>query len=125
MFEWFGDDSRGWNLRALEEAWYRGLAAMARGGARLILDEVFLAGAAGQRRLGDALDGLSVLWVGVRCDPRVAAGREEGRPDRVTGMAAAQAAKVHAGVSYDVEVDTTRRSAVACAGQIAELAAGY
>jgi chloramphenicol 3-O phosphotransferase len=112
-------------FRALEDAWYRGLAAMSRGGARLILDEVLLAGAAGQRRLRDALDGLSVLWVGVRCDPLVAAVREEGRPDRITGMAAAQATKVHAGVSYDIEVDTTTRSAAACAGQIAEFAAGH
>jgi len=49
----------------------------------------------------------------------VAAAREAARPDRIPGMAVKQAAAVHAGVAYDVEVDTTERSAVACARQIA------
>jgi chloramphenicol 3-O phosphotransferase len=34
-------------------------------------------------------------------------------------MAVKQAAAVHAGVAYDVEVDTTERSAAACARVIA------
>lgn len=34
----------------------------------MILDEVLLDGALGQRRVADALKALSVLWVGVRCD---------------------------------------------------------
>ena len=34
-------------------------------------------------------------------------------------MAVKQAAAVHAGVAYDVEVDTTECSAAACARQIA------
>jgi chloramphenicol 3-O phosphotransferase len=110
-------------FRALQDTWYQGLAWMARHGARLILDEVLLTGGAGQRRLQAALDGLNVLWAGVRCDPLVAAGREAGRGDRIPGMAASQAAAVHAGVVYDVEVDTTGRSAVACARQVAASAA--
>jgi chloramphenicol 3-O phosphotransferase len=93
---------------------------MAREGAALILDEVLLSGAGGQQRLATALDGLDVLWVGVHCDPTVAAAREAPRPDRVQGMAVAQAAAVHAGVAYDVEIDTTHRSASACARSIAE-----
>lgn len=111
-------------FRAVQDTWYRGLAFMAGRGVRLILDEVFLSGGAGQRRLRSALDGLDVLWAGVRCDPRVAAGREASRPDRVRGMAASQATAVHAGVGYDVEVDTAGRSALACARQIAGAVAG-
>jgi chloramphenicol 3-O phosphotransferase len=107
-------------FRALGDVWYRGLAVMAREGAALILDEVLLSGAVGQRRLAAALDGLEVLWVGVHCDPTVAATREASRPDRVPGMAMAQADAVHAGVAYDVEVDTTHHSASACARSIAE-----
>jgi len=106
--------------RAVEEAWYRGLAVMAGRGALLILDEVFLLGGAGQRRLRGLLSDLDVLWAGVHCDPLVAAGREAGRPDRVPGMAVNQAVAVHAGVVYDVEVDTTGSSAVACARRIAD-----
>jgi chloramphenicol 3-O phosphotransferase len=109
-------------FRAIEEIWYQGLAVMASRGARLILDEVFLAGGAGQQRLRALLGGLDVLWAGVHCDPLVAANREAARPDRIPGMAVAQAIAVHAGVVYDVGVDTTDCSAIACAHRIAEVA---
>jgi chloramphenicol 3-O phosphotransferase len=106
-------------FRALEAAWIAGVAAMARAGARVIVDEVFLGGAASQRRWLEAIDGLAVLWVGVRCDAAVAAGRETARGDRIAGMAAAQAELVHRGVAYDLEVDTTGRDALECARVIA------
>ena len=48
--------------------------------------------------------GLSVLWVGVKCDRDVARAREALRPDRVAGMAESQAALVHEGVVYDLVV---------------------
>jgi chloramphenicol 3-O phosphotransferase len=63
-------------FRRLEHSWYEGLAAMARDGAGLIIDEVFL------------------------------------------GVAAAQADVVHAGVQYDLEVDTSDRTASECAAAI-------
>jgi chloramphenicol 3-O phosphotransferase len=110
-------------FRAVEENWYQGLAVMASRGARLILDEVFLAGGAGQQRLRALLGDLDVLWVGVHCDPLVAASREAARPDRIPGMAMYQAVAVHAGVDYDVAVDTTDCSAIACARRIAEAVA--
>jgi chloramphenicol 3-O phosphotransferase len=106
-------------FRRLEAAWITGLAAMARAGARLILDEVFLGGAASQQRWRPALDGLRVLWVGVRCDGAVAAGREVARGDRITGMARSQAEVVHRGMVYDLEVDTTRAESLECARTIA------
>ena len=56
-----------------------------------------------------------MAWVGVRCDPDVAARREAQRPDRDTGMAAQQAHQVHEGVHYDVQVDTSRTSPGECA----------
>ncbi len=105
-------------FRRLESAWYNGMAAMARAGAGVIVDEVFLEGAASQARLGQALMGLDVLWVGVRCDPAVAAAREAARPDRVPGMAIAQAEIVHRGVNYDIEVDTTSTPARECAERV-------
>jgi chloramphenicol 3-O phosphotransferase len=106
-------------FRALEAAWIEGIAAMARAGARIIVDEVFLGGAASQQRWKKALDGLQVLWVGVRCDSAVAAGREIARGDRVAGMAAYQAEVVHDGVAYDLQVDTAHTEAVDCARAIA------
>ena len=107
-------------FRATEDIWYQSLAAMAHLGAFLILDEVLLTGGAGQQRLRAILGGLDVLWAGVHCDPLVASQREATRPDRVLGMAMKQAAAVHVGVVYDVEVDTTECSAAACASRIAE-----
>lgn len=81
--------------------------------------DVFLGGAASQERLRSHLDGLDVLWVGVRCDPAIAAAREIARGDRVGGMAASQATAVHEGVAYDLEVDTSHTEALACARAIA------
>ncbi|HLI00632.1 MAG TPA: AAA family ATPase [Acidimicrobiales bacterium] len=102
----------------VEAAWYVGVAGMARAGLGVIVDEVLLSGGEGQRRLAAAFEGLEVLWVGVRCDPAVAAAREAARVDRVAGMAADQAERVHAGADYNVVVDTTSASAEDCARAI-------
>ena len=106
-------------FRALEAAWIEGVAAMARAGARVIVDEAFLGGAASQQRWLTALGALQVLWVGVRCDGTVAAAREIARGDRIAGMAASQAELVHQGVRYDLQVDTTHTEALDCARAIA------
>ncbi|MDM7830866.1 chloramphenicol phosphotransferase CPT [Cellulomonas edaphi] len=109
----------GSGFRELEAAWMRGVAAMAAAGAHVVVDDVFLGGSQSQGRWAEALQGLDVLWVGVRCDATVAAARELARGDRAVGMAAAQADAVHRGVRYDVEVDTTHEEALACARAIA------
>ncbi len=114
-----GKVSVGADFHALEAAWREGVAAMARAGARIIIDDVFLGGAASQQRWLKALGRLAVLWVGVRCDSAVAAGREVARGDRAQGMAASQAEVVHQGVFYDLEVDTTHAEVLVCAQTIA------
>jgi chloramphenicol 3-O phosphotransferase len=114
-----GEVTVGPEFQAAETAWMAGLAAMARAGARIIWDDVFLGGAAAQRRTRDQLADLDVLWAGVRCDPQTAAAREIARGDRVPGMAAAQGTLVHEGVTYDVEVDTGRAESLDCARVIA------
>lgn len=106
-------------FRRLEAAWMRGVAAMVHAGAHVIIDEVFLSGVEGCNRWQAALAGLEVLWIGVHCDPTVAAERERARSDRVTGMAETQAQMVHVGVIYDLEVDTSVDSPLACAQRIA------
>ena len=60
-----------------------------------------------------------MLWVGVRCDPKISVGREIARGDRVSGMAALQAEVVHTGVVYDIEVDTSHTESLDCARAIA------
>ncbi|GGR88711.1 hypothetical protein GCM10010252_29450 [Streptomyces aureoverticillatus] len=118
-FEADGGVSVGADFRELETAWTEGIVAMARAGARIIIDDVFLGGATSQQRWQKALGELPVLWVGVRCEGAVAAGREVARGDRVQGMATAQAQAVHEGVVYDLEVDTTHTESLACARTIA------
>jgi chloramphenicol 3-O phosphotransferase len=108
--------------RALEGAWRRGVGALARTGLKLVLDEVIFDGAEGQRGWNEALAGLQVLWVAVRCDPQVLAARESARGDRVVGMAVKQAAFVHTGIVYDLEVDTGRLSPEQAARLIVERA---
>jgi chloramphenicol 3-O phosphotransferase len=114
-----GGVSAGPEFRGLEDAWMEGVAAMARAGARVIVDDAFLGGAVSQQRWHQALAGLAVLWIAVRCDSAVAAGRELARADRIRGMAVSQAEMVHQGVVYDLEVDTTHTEALACARTIA------
>jgi chloramphenicol 3-O phosphotransferase len=92
---------------------------MARAGARVIIDDVFLSGRTSQDRLRGHLDALNVLWVGVRCTAQAATAREFARGDRAPGMAALQAEVVHEGVTYDVEVDTTHAESLDCAHVIA------
>jgi chloramphenicol 3-O phosphotransferase len=114
-----GEVEVGADFREIEAAWTAGIAAMARAGAHVIIDDVFLGGSASQERTREHLDGLEVVWVGVRCDARTAAGRELARGDRAVGMAASQAEIVHKGVVYDVEVDTTKTESLDCARAIA------
>ncbi|MDG9716051.1 chloramphenicol phosphotransferase CPT [Streptomyces sp. DH24] len=119
-----GEVEVGAGFREIEAAWTAGIAAMARAGARVIIDDVFLGGAASQQRTRERLAGLDVLWVGVRCDAETAAGRELARGDRTVGMAASQAEIVHEGVVYDVEVDTSKTEALECARTIAAAVTG-
>jgi len=114
-----GEITLGDGFREVESAWMAGVAAMARAGARIIVDDVFLGGSASQERVRAHLRGLEVLWVGVRCDPEIAVGREIARGDRIVGMAASQAELVHRGVVYDVEVDTGHAESLNCARAIA------
>lgn len=107
-------------FRALDVAWSRGVGEMARQGARVIIDDVFLGRADSQQRWREALTGVEVSWVGVRCDPAVAAAREASRGDRAAGMAATQAETVHDGVEYDLVVDTTTATAAQVADTIAD-----
>ncbi len=106
--------------RMLETAWAAGVAAIARAGTGVIVDEVLVDSADGQRRWQAALGELAVLWVAVRCEAVEAARRERARGDRTVGMAVLQADSVHEGVRYDLEVDTTTSTAAECALRIRE-----
>jgi chloramphenicol 3-O phosphotransferase len=97
---------RGELFMSLYAGFRTAVASLARSGVNVLLDDLTLDGVADQHRWNDALRGLGVLWVGVRCAPTIAAEREARRQSRLPGIARHQAAAVHVDVRYDVEVDT-------------------
>ncbi|WP_226673346.1 chloramphenicol phosphotransferase CPT family protein [Rossellomorea aquimaris] len=123
-----GDDgsvSPGIEFQKLESAWMYGIGEMARRGARIIIDDVFLSGVKGREKWEAALEGIEVVWVGVFCDPVVAAEREKERGDRIEGMAESQAITVHKGMNYDVKLDTSSSSVDECIRLIKEKMEAY
>jgi chloramphenicol 3-O phosphotransferase len=87
-------------------AGYRGaVAAVARAGINVIVDEVLLS-EDDWKAWQDQLDGLEVLWVAVIPDLDVVEQRERDRSDRLIGLARSQHRVVHRHAVYDVRVDT-------------------
>ena len=91
---------------SLYSGYQMAVAALALSGVNVLLDDLTLDGGNDQRTWNDALHGLNVIWVAVRCAPEIAAEREARRGSRLPGTARHQAESVHEGVHYDFEVDT-------------------
>lgn len=98
--------TRGKLFTQLYAGFQHAVAALARSGVDVLVDDLTLDGLIDQQRWNNAFQGLDVCWVGVRCAPQIAAERESRRGTRLPGIARHQAQVVHAGVHYDVEVDT-------------------
>jgi chloramphenicol 3-O phosphotransferase len=92
--------------RQILRAYQAGVAAAAHIGLNVIVDEVVI-----DRMSWDdwtaALNGVDVVWVGVRCSPEVAEERNRARGHRFAGLARAQSTTVHREASYAFELDTT------------------
>jgi chloramphenicol 3-O phosphotransferase len=95
--------------RRLIRAYQLGVAAAARAGLNVIVDEVVIDETSWEDWT-TSLMGLHVVWVGVRCSLDVAERREQSRPERFKGLTRGQAATVHQYPQYDFEIDTTTRS---------------
>lgn len=107
------------DAEALMAGWRRMLRTGVDAGLRLILDEVILS----QAILGDWLHvfaGVDVFFVGVRCDLAELQRRERERGDRMVGQALWMHELVHAHGLYDLEVDSTTRSAHGLAEDVVE-----
>lgn len=85
---------------------HRAVAALARAGNDVIFETVLLEPGWGAD-LREALAGLDVTWVGVRCPLEVIEQRERERGNRVVGQARGHYDVVHHGMTYDIEVDTS------------------
>jgi chloramphenicol 3-O phosphotransferase len=96
-------------LRGMRQA----VAAMARQGNNLIVDDVLLDGDNADYEA--ALAGLDVVRVGVFAPLEILEAREAGRDDRMIGLARWQFDRVHKDMTYDLEVDTSHATAKQCA----------
>lgn len=92
------------------------IAAMARQGNNLIVDDVLLDD--DKSGHASALAGLDVVRVGVFAPLEVLEAREAGRGDRLAGLARWQYDRVHSGMTYDLEVDSHRATPMECAQTI-------
>jgi chloramphenicol 3-O phosphotransferase len=85
---------------------YRGwVAAVARSGINVLVDEVLLSEHDCNGWQAD-LAGLDVLWVGVQLDQATTEERERARGDRMLGLARSQFDIIHRYADYDFTVDT-------------------
>ena len=94
-----------------------GLAAFARAGNDVLVDDVFI----DPRWLDEwrsELADLELLLVGLLAPRHVLEERERARGNRVIGEAAAQIDVIHRGIDYDLTVDTSRQSPDECARTI-------
>ncbi len=98
----------------------RAVAAYAREGGNVIVDDLLFEKAFLLDYL-EALRGLEVTFVGVRCPLEVVNAREASRPGRFPGTATAHFEQVHAHCLYDVEVDTGSTTPRACAMRVIEV----
>lgn len=95
--------------RALLGAYQGAVAAAAHAGIQVVVDELIFDRPQWEG-WGAALQGLDVVWVGVRCDPEVAEARESARGDRTPGKARGSASLAHKHARYDFTIDTSDRT---------------
>jgi chloramphenicol 3-O phosphotransferase len=93
------------------------VAAIAHSGLDLIIDDIAF-GADQVAPWREALRDCQILWVGVTATVEELERRERERGDRLVGSARDQLARTHAGVEYDLLIDTTALPLAAAVEQI-------
>lgn len=94
------------------------IAALAAQGNNLIVDDVLVGPE--KAEYDDLLRPFHVHRIGVFCPLDVLEARERQRGDRLIGLARWQFDRVHDGMTYDLEVDTSTATPMACAETIKE-----
>jgi chloramphenicol 3-O phosphotransferase len=97
----------------------RAMAAMARSGNNIIIDDILFEPDFLQDYM-EAFEGLDVTFVGVRCPLNVINAREKSRPGRFPGTAYGHFHSCHAHGQYDIEVDSSEGTPLQCAAQVVE-----
>jgi chloramphenicol 3-O phosphotransferase len=105
-------------MRRLMDGMRHAISALAASGNDLIVDDVMLGDEPDE--YGRLLMPYRVHWVGVKASLDVLEAREKSRGDRLIGLARWQFDRVHAGRTYDLEIDTGKITAAAAAELIKE-----
>ena len=92
------------------------VAAMASQGNNLIVDEVLLGGEFAE--YAALLAAFELFTVGVFAPLDVLEARERLRSDRLIGLSRGQYGRVHLGMAYDLEIDTSTATPLECAERI-------
>ena len=103
----------------VNEAYRETVKVIAQRGIGVIVDDV-IDGISEWKKWQPYLDGLTLIKIAVSCDEEVLAHRERERGDRRIGSAIEQSRRVHQGMDYDLQVDTSFKSAEQCARYIAK-----
>jgi chloramphenicol 3-O phosphotransferase len=91
---------------------------MASQGNNLIVDDVIMGSA--KQEYAELLAAFEVFLVGVFAPLDVLEARERERGDRLIGLARWQYDRVHRDITYDLEIDTSAATPLACAHRIRE-----
>lgn len=94
------------------------IAALADSGNDLIVDDVLVGGVQELADYRQRLATHALITVGVHAALVVIEAREKARGDRLIGLARWQFPRVHAGMTYDIEIDSSLASPEACAQAI-------
>jgi chloramphenicol 3-O phosphotransferase len=85
-------------------------AALAEFGNNLVIDEVLMGADETSADYQRLLAPYRLYWVGVMAPLEILEAREHARADRMVGLARWQFSRVHAGLTYDLEIDTSQVS---------------
>ena len=105
-------------LDRLMKGMRQSVGALAKAGNNCIVDDVMLA-PSDQRNYRDACADLQLQFVALHAPLAVLEQRERDRGDRMIGLARWQYGRVHDGIHYDFEIDTSLNDAEAIARSIA------
>ena len=94
-------------MKAALRGMRRAIAAMAAVGIHLIVDDVIL-DPADETDYREVLAGFETRFVGLFAPLEVLEAREFARGDRVIGLSRWQYGRVHAGRTYDLDIDTSK-----------------
>ena len=101
-------------LRGMRHA----IVAMALQGNNLIVDDVLLGNE--KKEYAQLLSDLEAYFVGLFAPLEILEAREQARGDRLIGLARWEYEKVHEGMRYDLEIDTSSATPLECARLISK-----